>query len=85
MKRSRPRNAVLALGLAAQGHLLAALQRSGAESAQAWQEGEQARDARIEQTLRDLVTEGRMPENRPGVAAEAPQASGPADAARKRV
>lgn len=85
MKRARPRDAVLALGRAAQGHLLAALRRSGAESAQAWFESEQARDARMEQTMRDLVTEGLVPGNRPGAAAKRPRAPGPAAAARKRV
>lgn len=85
MKRAHPRNAVLVLGLAAQDHLLTALKRSGADSAQAWHEGEQGRDARMEQTLRDLVTEGLVAGNRPGVAAKRPRAPGPAAAARKRV
>jgi hypothetical protein len=85
MKRAPPRDAVLALGLTAQDHLLAALRRSGVESAQAWHEGEQARDARMEQAMRDLVTEGLVPGNRPGVAAKRPRAPGPAAAALKRV
>lgn len=85
MKRAPPRNAVLALGLAAQRHLLAALQCNGAESARAWYEGEQARDARVEQTLRELVTEGLAPDIPPGAAAEQPQAPGQDAAAHKRV
>lgn len=85
MKRARSRDSVLALGLAAQAHLLATLHLSGAEYAQVWNAEEQARDARIEQTLRDLVTEGLMPGSCPGVTAERPQVPGPAADAHERV
>lgn len=83
MSPRRTARALPALGQAAQDNLLEALQRGGPQAAGAWRAAEQAREERVEQALRELVTAGLLPLGAKPEAEPESAAAAPAPAQRK--